>query len=68
MHTKFTCNAICAQGFKRTDEEILSERWHDGATAATVWVCGNAVHSANIGDARAVLARANIAPTGMLYH
>ncbi|KAJ4838973.1 hypothetical protein Tsubulata_017377 [Turnera subulata] len=48
-------------GFRKTDESILQESasggWQDGATAVCVWVLGQKVFIANIGDAKAVLAR-----------
>ncbi|KAL4375520.1 hypothetical protein AHAS_Ahas05G0290000 [Arachis hypogaea] len=34
--------------------------WQDGATAVSVWVLGQKVFVANIGDAKAVLARSTI--------
>ncbi|CAM6099377.1 unnamed protein product [Calypogeia fissa] len=50
------------QGFKTTDEALLRESstggWQDGATAVSVWVLGQMVFVANLGDAKAVLARA----------
>ncbi|CAL9089282.1 probable protein phosphatase 2C 67 isoform X2 [Musa acuminata AAA Group] len=49
------------EGFRRTDESLLQEsakgNWQDGATAVCVWVLGEMVLVANIGDAKAVLAR-----------
>ncbi|KAJ1704536.1 hypothetical protein LUZ63_004315 [Rhynchospora breviuscula] len=51
------------QGFQRTDESLLKEsekgNWQDGATAVCVWVLGQTAIVANIGDAKAVLARAS---------
>ncbi|KAF3785386.1 putative protein phosphatase 2C 8 [Nymphaea thermarum] len=48
-------------GFRKTDELLLREStaggWQDGATAVCVWVLGRTVIVANIGDAKAVLAR-----------
>ncbi|KAL4180983.1 hypothetical protein AMTRI_Chr12g268850 [Amborella trichopoda] len=48
-------------GFQKTDESLLKESatggWHDGATAVCVWILGQTVLIANIGDAKAVLAR-----------
>ncbi|XP_020529920.1 probable protein phosphatase 2C 8 isoform X3 [Amborella trichopoda] len=45
----------------KTDESLLKESatggWHDGATAVCVWILGQTVLIANIGDAKAVLAR-----------
>ncbi|KAL3824806.1 hypothetical protein ACJIZ3_020835 [Penstemon smallii] len=53
-------------GFRRTDETLLQESitggWQDGATAVCVWVLGQKVFVANIGDAKAVVARSS-APT-----
>ncbi|KAH0458757.1 hypothetical protein IEQ34_011571 [Dendrobium chrysotoxum] len=49
-------------GFQRTDESLLKEstigNWQDGATAVCAWVLEQTVLVANIGDAKAVLARA----------
>ncbi|KAK8953866.1 putative protein phosphatase 2C 67 [Platanthera zijinensis] len=49
------------EGFRRTDMSLLQEstkgNWQDGATAVCVWVLGQTVLVANIGDAKAVLAR-----------
>ncbi|KAH6801793.1 Protein phosphatase 2C family protein [Perilla frutescens var. frutescens] len=48
-------------GFRKTDEALLQESaaggWQDGATAVCVWVLGQTVFVANIGDAKAVVAR-----------
>ncbi|KAL2612044.1 hypothetical protein R1flu_023736 [Riccia fluitans] len=48
-------------GFKSTDDALLREStaggWQDGATAVCVWVLGQMVFVANVGDAKAVLAR-----------
>ncbi|XP_038679100.1 probable protein phosphatase 2C 8 isoform X2 [Tripterygium wilfordii] len=48
-------------GFRKTDESLLQQSvsgaWLDGATAVCVWVLGRKVFIANIGDAKAVLAR-----------
>ncbi|XP_020095037.1 probable protein phosphatase 2C 67 isoform X1 [Ananas comosus] len=53
------------EGFRRTDESLLEEsakgNWQDGATAVCVWVLGQTVMVANIGDAKAVLARSSSA-------
>lgn len=50
-------------GFRRTDEALLQESasggWQDGATAVCVWVIEKKVFIANIGDAKAVLARSS---------
>ncbi|XP_037496701.1 probable protein phosphatase 2C 8 isoform X2 [Jatropha curcas] len=50
-------------GFRRTDESLLNKSaaggWQDGATAVCVWVLGQTVFIANIGDAKAVLARSS---------
>ncbi|KAJ6687796.1 PROTEIN PHOSPHATASE 2C [Salix koriyanagi] len=51
-------------GFQKTDQSLLQEStsggWQDGATAVCVWVLGQKVFIANIGDAKAVLARSSI--------
>lgn len=48
-------------GFRRTDESLLQESiaggWQDGATAVCLWILGQTVFVANIGDAKAVVAR-----------
>ncbi|KAJ7970320.1 Protein phosphatase 2C family protein [Quillaja saponaria] len=48
-------------GFRKTDESLLQESasggWQDGATAVCVWVLDQTVLVANIGDAKAVVAR-----------
>lgn len=50
-------------GFRKTDESLLQESaaggWQDGATAVCVWVLGQTVFVANIGDAKAVVARSS---------
>ncbi|KAG8387999.1 hypothetical protein BUALT_Bualt02G0079500 [Buddleja alternifolia] len=50
-------------GFQKTDEALLQESaaggWHDGATAVCVWVLQQTVFIANIGDAKAVVARSS---------
>ncbi|KAL4036062.1 hypothetical protein IC575_004785 [Cucumis melo] len=47
--------------FRKTDESLLQESsaggWQDGATAVCVWVLGQTVFVANVGDAKAVVAR-----------
>ncbi|KAI5441557.1 hypothetical protein KIW84_010869 [Lathyrus oleraceus] len=47
--------------FRKTDESLLQASaeggWQDGATAVCVWVLGQKVFVANVGDAKAVLAR-----------
>ncbi|KAK7271210.1 hypothetical protein RJT34_26920 [Clitoria ternatea] len=52
-------------GFRKTDECLLQESaeggWQDGATAVCVWVLGQKVIVANVGDAKAVLARSTVA-------
>ncbi|KAK1552617.1 hypothetical protein Q3G72_020324 [Acer saccharum] len=52
-------------GFRKTDESLLQESasggWQDGATAVCVWVLGRTVFVANIGDAKAVVARSSVA-------
>ncbi|XP_044477440.1 probable protein phosphatase 2C 8 [Mangifera indica] len=49
------------EGFRKTDESLLQESalggWQDGATAVCVWVLGRTVFVANVGDAKAVIAR-----------
>lgn len=49
------------EGFRKTDASLLQESaagaWQDGATAACVWVLGQTVFVANVGDAKAVVAR-----------
>ncbi|KAJ0106149.1 hypothetical protein Patl1_19736 [Pistacia atlantica] len=49
------------EGFRKTDESLLQESalggWQDGATAVCVWVLGQTVFVANVGDAKAVVAR-----------
>ncbi|KAI5067595.1 hypothetical protein GOP47_0018123 [Adiantum capillus-veneris] len=60
LNVKAAKRAI-TNGFKVTDEALLRESladgWQDGATAVCVWILGNTVFIANVGDARAVLAR-----------
>lgn len=55
------------EGFKRTDETLLQEsakgNWQDGATSVCLWVLGQTVIVANIGDAKAVLARSSSSTT-----
>ncbi|CAO2818123.1 unnamed protein product [Amaranthus hypochondriacus] len=50
-------------GFRKTDEALLLESaaggWQDGATAVCIWVLGRTVFVANIGDAKAVVARSS---------
>ncbi|XP_027167506.1 probable protein phosphatase 2C 8 [Coffea eugenioides] len=52
------------EGFRKTDESLLQEStaggWQDGATAVCVWVLGQTVFVANIGDAKAVIARSTV--------
>ncbi|XP_020577426.1 probable protein phosphatase 2C 67 [Phalaenopsis equestris] len=61
MDVKAAKKAIL-EGFRRTDESLLEEssrgNWQDGATAVCAWILGQTVLVANIGDAKAVLARA----------
>ncbi|XP_059453664.1 probable protein phosphatase 2C 8 isoform X2 [Corylus avellana] len=49
--------------FRKTDEALLQESaaggWQDGATAVCVWVLGQTVFVANVGDAKAVVARSS---------
>ncbi|XP_068641710.1 probable protein phosphatase 2C 8 [Aristolochia californica] len=60
MDVKAAKKAIL-EGFRRTDELIIRESaaggWQDGATAVCIWILGQSVLVANIGDAKAVLAR-----------
>lgn len=60
MDVKAAKKAII-EGFRKTDENLLLESvaggWQDGATAVCVWILGQMVLIANIGDAKAVLAR-----------
>ncbi|KAG0479261.1 hypothetical protein HPP92_010119 [Vanilla planifolia] len=60
MDVKAAKRAIL-EGFQRTDESLLQEsmqgNWQDGATAVCVWVLQQMVFIANIGDAKAILAR-----------
>ncbi|XP_048137573.1 probable protein phosphatase 2C 8 isoform X2 [Rhodamnia argentea] len=62
MDVKAAKKAIL-DGFRKTDESLLEESasggWLDGATAVCVWVLGQRVFIANIGDAKAVLARSS---------
>ncbi|KAL9262567.1 putative protein phosphatase 2C 8 [Drosera capensis] len=50
-------------GFRKTDEALLQESvaggWRDGAIAVCIWVLRQTVFVANIGDAKAVVARAS---------
>nr|DAD35466.1 TPA_asm: hypothetical protein HUJ06_006106 [Nelumbo nucifera] len=66
MDVKSAKKAIL-DGFRRTDESLLQESsaggWQDGATAVCVWVLGQTVFIANIGDAKAVVARSLTADT-----
>ncbi|KAG9449011.1 hypothetical protein H6P81_008976 [Aristolochia fimbriata] len=63
MDVKAAKKAIL-EGFRRTDELLLQEStaggWQDGATAVCVWILGQTVFVANIGDAKAVLARSAV--------
>lgn len=62
MDVKAAKKAIL-EGFRTTDEALLVESaaggWQDGATAVCVWILGQTVFVANIGDAKAVVARSN---------
>ncbi|KAL2321147.1 hypothetical protein Fmac_030116 [Flemingia macrophylla] len=64
-----TAKRSILNGFQKTDESLLQESaeggWQDGATAVCVWVLGQKVFVANIGDAKAVLARST---DGSLNH
>ncbi|CAI8594940.1 unnamed protein product [Vicia faba] len=56
-----TAKRSILDGFRKTDESILQASaeggWQDGATAVCVWVLGQKAFVANVGDAKAVLAR-----------
>lgn len=60
LNVKAAKKAI-VEGFRLTDEFLLREStvggWQDGATAVCVWILGHMAFVANIGDAKAVLAR-----------
>ncbi|XP_075660502.1 putative protein phosphatase 2C 8 [Castanea sativa] len=62
LDVKATKRAIL-DGFRKTDEYLLQESasggWQDGATAVCVWVLGETVFVANVGDAKAVVARSS---------
>ncbi|KAJ0257279.1 protein phosphatase 2C 8 [Hirschfeldia incana] len=62
MDVKVAKKAIL-DGFRKTDELLLQESvsggWQDGATAVCVWIVDQKVFIANIGDAKAVLARSS---------
>lgn len=62
-----TAKRSILDGFRKTDESLLQASaeggWQDGATAVCVWVLGQKVFIANVGDAKAVLAR-SIIPDG----
>lgn len=62
MDVKVAKKAIL-DGFRNTDELLLQESvsggWQDGATAVCVWIVDQKVFIANIGDAKAVLARSS---------
>ncbi|KFM25850.1 putative protein phosphatase 2C 67 [Auxenochlorella protothecoides] len=53
--------AAVIEGYRAADAAILArcgeEGWRDGAAAVTLWTLGGTVVVANVGDARAVLAR-----------
>ncbi len=55
------CKGAVAEGFKELDRRVLEQcaaaSWPDGCTAVAVWVLGDTVLVANVGDARCVLAR-----------
>lgn len=59
-----TAKRSILDGFRKTDESLLQASaeggWQDGATAVCVWVLGQKVFIANVGDAKAVLARSTI--------
>ncbi len=52
------------QAFRTTDEALLAQcstrGWMDGACAVCCWVVGEVCVVANVGDAKAVLARAKV--------
>jgi serine/threonine protein phosphatase PrpC len=52
---------VLLQGYAATDALCLAQctanNWVDGACAVTVWIVQNTVLVANVGDAKAVLAR-----------
>ncbi|XAR63933.1 Phosphoprotein phosphatase [Bertholletia excelsa] len=52
-------------GFRKTDESLLQEStaggWQDGATAVCIWILDQTVFVANVGDAKAVVARSSTA-------
>ncbi|KAL6748651.1 hypothetical protein V8C86DRAFT_2873365 [Haematococcus lacustris] len=60
MDVKAAKQAIM-EGFRLTDEALLAScqarGWQDGACAVTAWVLGDTALVANVGDAKAVLAR-----------
>ncbi|XP_022135175.1 probable protein phosphatase 2C 8 [Momordica charantia] len=60
LDVKATKKAIL-DGFRKTDESLLQESsaggWQDGATAVCLWILGQTVFVANVGDAKAVVAR-----------
>nr|XP_025885569.1 protein phosphatase 2C family protein isoform X1 [Solanum lycopersicum] len=62
-HGGFMYSHFHLSGFRRTDESLLQEStkggWQDGAAAVCVWVLGSKVFVANIGDAKAILARSS---------
>ncbi|XP_057446976.1 probable protein phosphatase 2C 67 isoform X2 [Lotus japonicus] len=66
-----TAKRSILDGFRKTDESLLQESaeggWQDGATAVCLWVLGQKVFVANVGDAKAVLARSTI-PDGSQGH
>ncbi|RDX92585.1 putative protein phosphatase 2C 8, partial [Mucuna pruriens] len=61
---ELTARRSILNGFHKTDESLLQESteggWQDGATAVCVWVLEQKVFVANIGDAKAVLARSSV--------
>lgn len=69
LHSGFSKNEVelkvskkaIIEGIKKVDEDLLkvsaAEGWADGATAVCVWILGQTVFVANLGDAKAVLAR-----------
>lgn len=63
-----TCKVAITEGFRTCDAAILeraaADNWPDGACAVAAWVVGEVCFVANVGDARAVLARRPLAASG----
>lgn len=59
------CKAAITDGFRELDRKVLEQccsgpgqpGWSDGCTVVAAWVVGDVVLTANLGDARGVLAR-----------